>query len=74
MAFMYQMKKLEFNEEKQAKNRARYVSYNTANQDLPDIYVLTQGCCMPLGIVYIYQAYPSLLSLHKCDACNMHAP
>ena len=38
-----------------------YISYNTGTRALPDIYALALGCCVPSGIVHIYQAKHSSL-------------
>ena len=43
------------------KKHGKYICYNTAGRDLPDIYALALGRCAPSGIVRIYQANPSLL-------------
>ena len=43
-----------------------YISYNTGTRALPDIYALTLECCVPSGIIHIYQA------THSCLCYNLH--
>ena len=46
-----------------------YISYNTGARALPDIYALVLGCCVPLGIMHIYQAKYSCLCYNLYIYC-----
>ena len=48
-----------------------YISYNKGTNVLPDIYTLTLGCCMPSGIMCIYQAKHYCLCYNLCISLGM---